>query len=256
MLLTLQTIFIKQIKQMEFNNHKIAEVIGAIRFTTSWNSEVMNSYADLLRNEGFTNRQERIPVQISFQFQAGKSENIAGYAQSKESKELVLSNPDTQQAIIIGFNYLSFHLLNHYQGWEIFLPFIQSFFGKLESFEKNLSIQHIQVMYINTFSVMMNENVSDYLKFVPDTNDFGQGMEVQHSYQSNFFIQPNAQLFLRANIQTNFANSTKDIRLECSCVSSSYEGKKDLEYLANQAHGIAVASFKNVIQDHFKQQIL
>jgi uncharacterized protein (TIGR04255 family) len=241
---------------MEFNNHKIAEVIGAVRFTTSWNDEVMNRYAELVKNEGFTNREERVPVQISFQFQAGKSENPVSYSQNKENKELVLSNPNTQQAIIIGFNYISFHLLNHYQGWEIFFPFVKSFLGKLNTLEIKQSIQHIQVMYINTFSVMMNENIADYLKFVPDMNDFGQGIEVHHNYQSNFFIQPNSQLFLRANIHTNFANSTKDIRLECSCVSSSYEEKKDLESLANQAHTIAVTSFKNVIQEKFKQKIL
>jgi uncharacterized protein (TIGR04255 family) len=216
----------------------------------------MNRYAELVKNEGFTNREERVPVQISFQFQAGKSENPVSYSQNKENKELVLSNPNTQQAIIIGFNYISFHLLNHYQGWEIFFPFVKSFLGKLNTLEIKQSIQHIQVMYINTFSVMMNENIADYLKFVPDMNDFGQGIEVHHNYQSNFFIQPNSQLFLRANIHTNFANSTKDIRLECSCVSSSYEEKKDLESLANQAHTIAVTSFKNVIQEKFKQKIL
>lgn len=74
---------------MEFKNHKIIEAVCAFRFNPPENNWDITSYA--------------------------------GYPQMVEGAiQMVIRNEKEDQAILLGNNYISFHTINHYPGWEIF----------------------------------------------------------------------------------------------------------------------------------------
>lgn len=106
---------------MEYKNHKIIEAVCAFRFNPSQNSWDITGYADyynVIKDNGFSKKNEIKPVQFSFQIKPNELPVNPQMIQGET--QIVFKNESEDRAILLGNNYISFHTINHYPGWEIF----------------------------------------------------------------------------------------------------------------------------------------
>jgi len=111
------------------------------------------------------------------------------------------------------------------------------------------------MLYINKFELPFDQNLSEYFKLIPNTQDFGEGIETGHFSQSNFNIEPNLQLSLKTVFSLTKQTNVKEIMLECSCTATNINGKNSGEDLAKDAHEKASEAFRKIVQSKLKEII-
>ena len=240
----------QQYPEMEFKNHKVSEAVCAFRFDSSannWNIGLFSDYYNAIKLDGFVQKQEQKPFEVSFEI---KPNTPIPAAQYKEGEmRMVFLNPKTNYAIILAGNYISFHSVGHYPGWNVFmLGLIKPFLSKYFDLNLGKGLESVQMLYLNKFDIDQNENLHEYVKLIPNLSDFGQGTEVNHFSQSNFTIEPNFQLFLKTTFNIEPGSSVKSVVLECSCFAFNQENQYDWVALADGAHLKATEAFKQIIQ--------
>jgi uncharacterized protein (TIGR04255 family) len=173
----------------------------------------------------------------------------------KGETKMVFKNKAENYAILMGKNFISFHSINHYYGWDVFVPeLIKPFLEKYFTLNVSKDIVSVQMLYVNNFEIKKEENLSDYLSVVPNMKELGEETsELGHFFQSNFKIEPNLQLNLQTVLNTQ--NNTKKVTLECNCVASNIDHKYTWEILANAAHDKAKQAFLTISKDKFKNII-
>ena len=170
---------------------------------------------------------------------------------------MVFKNKEETYAILLGNNYISFHTLSHYQGWDIFKkelisPFIEKYFNL--GYGKELTSS--QMIYINNFEIGTGKKLSNYLTFVPDMEYFGEGDELSHLFQSAYDISPNKRLQLKTILNVFGPERTKKVTLECNCISKNTVNH-DIPWseLAQDAHDNAKNAFIKIATPEFKEEI-
>jgi uncharacterized protein (TIGR04255 family) len=243
---------------MEYKNHKITEAVCAFRFNPKDNHWDVTGYADYynsIKDYGFLKKNEIKPVQLSFNV---KPNEIPQNPQMTEGDlQMVFKNEDETRAILLGNNYISFHTINHYPGWEIFSEeLISIFLNKYFEIGYGKSLLSAQMIYINNFTLDHNHKLSEYLTFVPDMEHFGEGDELSHLFQSAYEIAPNKKLQLKTILNVTNPEKIKNVVLECNCVaknSTNYD--IPWETLSKDAHDNAKNAFINISTDKFKTLI-
>lgn len=236
--------------EMEFKNHKVTEAVCAFRFDSSlnnWNISLLLEYYNLIKEYGFVEKQEQKPFEVSFEI---KSNSPIPAAQYREGEmRMVFLNPTSNYAIILTGNYISFHSIGHYPGWNVFMPeLVKPYLERYFALGVGKGIESVQMLYLNKFEIDQNENLHEYVKLIPNLKDFGQGTEVAHFSQSNFTIEPNFQLFLKTTFNIEASSSVKNVILECSCYAYNQDNQYDWINLADGAHTKATEAFKQIIQ--------
>ena len=245
-----------QLPEMEFKNHKIKEAVCAFRFNPSinipWDPTYLGEFYNQIKDKGFSRKEEIRPLALKFEIKPNTDPQPPLVQQGET--QMVFRTEDQQYAILVGNNYISFHTLNHYPGWDVFKPEkIESFFKIYQSLGLGKALDSAQMIYINNFAMESSKDLSDYLSFVPKMQDFGQGDELSHLFQSNYRIAPNKQLSLKTIFN---ATPEKRVILESNCIASSLgDYSKTWDILADDAHANARNAFIKISTDYFKTLI-
>jgi len=244
---------------MEYKNHKIVEAVCAFRFNPNANEWDVTNYATFYNNVkdlGFSIKQEIKPFQISFHF--NPNERIPKYPQmQEEDMQMVFKNEIGDKAILLGANFISFHSLNGYSGWEEFSgSFIKEILNIYFELGFGKDLLNAQMIYINNFQLTNNQKLSDYLTFVPQSDNFGQGDELSHLFQSVYHISPNKQLQIKTILNISNPDKMKNVTLECNCIAANTgDYSIDWDTLSKDAHDAAKNAFLNICTDSFKEEI-
>jgi uncharacterized protein (TIGR04255 family) len=243
---------------MEFKNHKIIEAVCAFRFNPSENNWDITSFADYynaIKEMGFSKKQEIKPMQLSFQLKMNEPPPIPQMVEGET--QIVFKNEKEDQAILLGNNYISFHTINHYPGWEIFSDnLIAIYLQKYFDIGYGKGLLSAQMIYINKFDVDKTKKLSDYLSFVPAMERFGEGDELSHLFQSAYKIAPNKNLQLKTILNVVNPDKTKTVILECNCIANNTSDRKiSWMDLSRDAHDSAKNAFINIATQYFKDQI-
>ena len=243
---------------MEYLHHKITEAVCAFRYNPDLNNWDLTKYAEFyneIRNDGFEKKQEIRPLQLSFQL---KPNELPAVQQMNQGEiNMVYKNDDDSSAILLGNNYISFHTLNHYPGWEIFhSELISPYIAKYFEIGLGNGLISAQMIYINTFDINYGKNLSDYLNFIPRMENLGTGDELSHLFQSLYDISPNKKLQLKTILNVQPPEKTKKVVFECNCISSN-SSTLDVawETLAKDAHDAAKNAFIKNTTDYFRELI-
>lgn len=240
---------------MEFTKHKITEAVCAFRFQPSnnpWDVTYLSEYYNLIKSDGYVLKNEVKPVQLSFEIR-GNIEPKSNFSHGET--QMVFKTNDQKHAILMGRNYISFHTLNHYSGWEIFKNTIEKFYTKYTTLGLSENVLNAQMIYINNFELESNKDLSDYISFVPKMQQFGDGNEISHMFNSNYSIAPNKQLSIKTILNVASPRKAKRLILECNCVATRAEGVNDWKSLADDAHSAARNAFIQISTDYFKNLI-
>ena len=243
---------------MEYKNHKIIEAVCAFRFNPHENNWDITSFADFynsIKEFGFIKKSEIKPVQLSFQLRMNEPSPIPQMTEGETN--MVIKNEKENQAVLIGNNYISFHTLKHYPGWEVFSDeLISPLINKYFEIGYGKGLVSAQMIYINRLELDRTQKLSDYLTFVPATEHFGEGDELSHLFQSTYKIAPNKVLQLKTILNVLPTNRIKTVILECNCIANNTPDYKiPWSDLAKDAHDSAKDAFINISSDYFKDQI-
>lgn len=244
---------------MEYKNHKIIEAVCAFRFNPYENNWDITSYADYynaIKEIGFTKKSEIKPLQLSFQVKMNEFQSVPPMLEGET--KMVIKNEKEDQAILLGNNYISFHTINHYPGWEIFSgELISVFLRKYFEIGYGKGLVSAQMIYINRFDLDKTKRLSDYLSFVPALEHFGEGDELSHFFQSAYKIAPNKNLQLKTILNVRLPDRVKTVILECNCMATNTPDHKiPWIDLSKDAHDNAKNAFINITTQYFKDQIL
>lgn len=242
---------------MEYKNHKIIEAVLALRFiptSREWDITSFSEFYNRVKDKGFSNKKEIRPFELSFKF--NPKEPIEQPKKSEGEVQMVFKNQDETYAIIYSRDYVSFHSLKGYNGWEILKeelvnPIMEIYF-ELNGSSK---ISSAQMIYINRFDIGLTENLSEILTFLPNSQYFEAGEEVSHLFQSNYKIAPNKNLKLQTILKIDPKTNKKIISLECNCVSEANNFSDDWVKLSEDAHDNAKKSFFDITTSIFKEKI-
>lgn len=241
---------------MEYKNHKITEAVCAFRFdpnqNVSWDVTFFADYYHQIKKEGFEIKQELKPFQLNFNINT--KEGIKSSEMLPGDTQMVFKTNDERNAILMGNNYISFHSLNHYLGWDVFFPeIVKKFIEIYFKIGLGKGLQSAQMIFINNFDIEKDKTLSDYLVFVPEMKDFGQGDELSHVFQSNYSIKPNKQLSLKTILNT-VNKDIKKVTLESNCVANIGD-VTDWQELIKDAHDNAKNAFVKIASSYFKNLI-
>ena len=241
---------------MEFKKHKITEAVCAFRFDPSqnpWDMIYLSNYFDLIKEEGFSKKQEIKPFQLEFEIKANENPKPPNFQQGET--QMVFKTESEDYAILMGNNYVSFHTLNHYPGWDIFKPkIIELFIKKYFSLGLGKGLQSAQMIYINNFELESDKDLSDYLTFVPKMKEFGEGEENSHLFQSNYSIAPNKQLSLKTIFNVDAPQRSKKVLFESNCIASNTQNF-EFSDLSDDAHNAARNAFIKISTEYYKTLI-
>ncbi|MCF8371250.1 MAG: TIGR04255 family protein [Bacteroidales bacterium] len=243
---------------MEYLNHKITEAVCAFRFDPSKNSWDWTSYAEfykLIKEKGFIKRNEIKPIQLSFHFKPNEAPKNPDLVEGET--QMVFKNNKEDRAILISNNYISFHTIGNYPGWDVFSnEFISNIITSYFDLGYGNGLDNAQMIYINNFDLKADKKLSNYLTFVPDMDHFGEGDEVSHMFQSAYQIAPNKRLQLKTILNVINPERIKKVLLECNCIAfNTLKHEINWSELANDAHHNAKNAFINITTPYFKNLI-
>jgi uncharacterized protein (TIGR04255 family) len=238
---------------MEFNNHKLIEVICALRFDLEqeemWNMGTFSDFFKKVEQDGFVYAQERIPIKVEINYDLSTNESNS---QHNRGELLVLyKNDKDNEAIFLEKGHLSIHSLK-YDGWEKFLPKVEKYVNYLSELNLGKKLLNLQYVYINQFDINENENLADYLTFVPKIESLGKLKERNHIFKSEFGTEDESTILLDT-VCTEIEDK-KQVRLQISCIVKNVNS--DWQSLAKNAHGHAKGIFLNISEDSFKKKII
>ena len=107
---------------MEFENHKITEAICAFRFDpklNEWNIGIFSEFFNKIKEYGFVQSQEQETYASNVEID---SQQPLAPISRDEKLRMAFLNVEDKQAIILAKNYISFHTVEYYPGWEEFKP--------------------------------------------------------------------------------------------------------------------------------------
>jgi uncharacterized protein (TIGR04255 family) len=242
---------------MEYKNHKITEAVCAFRFNPSFNNWDLTSFAEyynVIKSLGFSKKSEKKPIQFSIQIKANE---IPPPQMIEGELQMVFKNEDESKAILLGNNYISFHTINHYPGWEIFsTELISVFLNKYFEIGYGKVLVSAQMIYINNFNLESDRHLSDYITFVPNMELFGVGDELSHLFQSAYDIAPNKRLQIKTILNVINPERIKKVLLECNCIANNTkENGISWQDLSKDAHDSAKNAFLKISTSYFKELI-
>ena len=241
---------------MQYSNKHLIEVNCGFQFTeetSQWDSTFFGQYYERIKIKGFTEKEERKGVQIIFN-------NIS----VEPAKPLVSTSPVEDQvifrdntrglAIIIGKGKISFHCVQNYGTWDIFVSnFIKPFYEIYEELGLGNGKRQCNVVYLNRFERNHEIELSKYFSIISSLdNKFGN--EVITNVQRLF---SNKENLLIVKLNSQIVEEKQIINLECGavCINEDFMNAKDWISQANQTHEPIKSFFEAVITNELKNEL-
>lgn len=228
--------------------HKLTEVLCAFWFSpdnNDWDSTYFGKYFEIIKEKGFKFKEEQRAVQLNFQItphDAGTGlKTKPDYSEGE--MRMIFKTEDRNKAIILSKNFISFHALGEYNGWDNFInelvtPFLQDY-RELGLGKDTLQVQSL---YLNNFNLPIEQQLSDVFSFIPNIFGFAPSSESSMVYQSQFNLDQNLSVLVKLNGGINPITNLKELVFECSCFAVNHE-KTTEEQLISNAHEQANSIF-------------
>lgn len=230
--------------------HKLTEVLCAFWFSpdgNDWDSTYFGKYFDIIKEKGFTIKEEQRAVQLNLQFKPHDSgSGIKPETDYKEGEgRMIFRTEDKSKAIILSKHFISFHELGEYSGWdnlinELVTPFLKDY----QSLGLGNSILQVQSLFLNSFNIPSETRLSDVFSFMPKLNDFTPSSESNVIFQSQYNLNPNLLVLIKLNGALNPSTNSKELVFECSSFASKHANVTD-DQLIKDAHEQANRIFHN-----------
>ena len=243
---------------MAYSNKHLIEVTCGFQFnneTSKWDSVYFGQYYDKIKDQGFTERQEKKGIQIQVNANpADSSTSIKTTSQNLED-QVIFKNPSNGWAVKIGKGKISFHIVNNYTIWEDFLNlFIKPYVEKYLDLGLGNGPRQCNVIYLNRFLKPATENLSDYFTVVSPMNlDFG--IETTTFVQRVFNDKGKNLLITKLNSKT--IDKTNTINLECGAVCINNDSINSVDWVdqANSTHAPIKAFFEAIITEKLRKEL-
>lgn len=221
--------------------------------TVQWDSTFFGQFYEKIKSDGFDHREERKGVQITFNgalINAGK----VPLATSQVEDQVIFKNTKKHQAILIGKNRVSFHVVKDYKGWDNFLNDVIMPYSEIyKSLGLGNGKRQCSIVYLNRFIKNENDDLSDYFRIISHVEPkFGK--EVMTFVQR---VISNEKNLLIAKLNSQIIDKVQNVNLECGavCVNEQCMNGADWIYQANQTHEPILNFFEEVITDKLKQEL-
>lgn len=241
---------------MNYSNIHLVEVNCCFQFpeeTVHWDSTFFGQFYEKIKSNGFDHREERKGVQITFNGDLANSSKPPLSASQIED-QVIFKNNTTHQAILLGKNRISFHIVKDYKGWE---SFVNDFIIPYSEVYKSLGLgngkRHCSIVYLNKFTKNATDDLSDYFKIIsPVEPKFGK--EVMTFVQR---IISNEKNLLIAKLNSQIVDKIQNVNLECGavCVNEEIIKNSDWKEQANQTHQPIFNYFEEIITEKLKQEL-
>ena len=106
---------------MNYKNKHLTEVVCGFEFerdSNPWDSTYFGQYFEKIKQDGFSEKQERKSLQIQFNHSNFQAPMIS--TSSGEDDEVIFKNNLKGWAILLGKSKISFHIVRDYKKWEDF----------------------------------------------------------------------------------------------------------------------------------------
>lgn len=233
----------------ENNKHHLTEVLCGFWFNPSsnvWDSTFFGKFHEKIEPLGYKDKQEQKGFQVKFELKAEAGQNVPFSEMNETEPRMVFKNTQSGFAIVMATNFVSFHKLAPYKNWESLMaeqvvPGMKEYHG----IGLGNDVAQVQALYLNKYTLQIEDKLSDYFSFIPSVQEFGSGKENNLMFQSQYQLEPNLMQQIKLNAVINLIDKTKDVFLECSCFASPFDGYS-WEKLAEQAHDQNNLVFKSI----------
>lgn len=241
---------------VQYSNKHLIEVNCGFQFpeeTSQWDSTFFGQYYEKIKDKGFTDKEERKGVQIIFN-------NIS----VEPTKPVVSTSPVEDQvvfrdnikglAIIIGKGKISFHCVQNYAEWDIFVSsFIKPFYEIYEKLGLGNGKRQCNVVYLNRFECNHEIELSKYFTII-SSMDSNFGKEVITNVQRLF---SNKENLLIAKLNSQIVEEKQIVNLECGavCINEDYINNTDWISQANKTHEPIKSFFESVVTNELKSEL-
>lgn len=241
---------------MDNSNTHLVEVNCGFNFpeeTETWDSTFFGQFYEKIKSKGFDRKEERKGVQ--FTFNAGLiSTGNAPITTSQVEDQVIFWNSEKHEAILIGKNRVSFHIVKNYTSWEKFCSEIIVPYSRIyQDLGLGNGKRHCSIVYLNRFVKPLGEDLSQYFKIIsPVAPKFGK--EVMTFVQR---VISNDRNLLIAKLNSQILDSSQIVNLECGavCVNEDCMKGEDWIYQANQTHQPILNFFEEIITSKLKSEL-
>lgn len=237
----------------QYSNKHLIEVSCGFQFpqeTMTWDSTYFGQYYDKIKDVGFTEKQERKGVQITFNNIASGNVPVSS---SEIEDQVIFKNNFNGWAIAMGRNKISFHIVNNYSNWNDFVEnFISPFLNKYLELGLGNGIRNCNIVYLNRFEKAITEKLSDYFTIISQINsDFG--IEKNTSLQR---VIENEKNILITRLNTQVANDKLNINFECGAICKSLECmSQEWKRQAENTHEPIRLFFESLITEKLRNEL-
>lgn len=232
--------------------HKLTEVLCAFWFApdkNDWDSTYFGKYFDIISKHGFTIKEEQKSVQLSMLLKPHDSGS--GLKPETDYSEgegrMIFRNEDKSKAIILSRNFISFHELGTYKGWDDLIDnLVNPFLEIYRSLGLGNETLQVQSLYLNNFSIPLEHKLSNVFAFLPNLEEFSPSAESNVIFQSQYNLDPNLLVLIKLNGGINNTTHLKELILECSSFAVKHDNITDAQ-LIKDAHAQANSIFHKTI---------
>lgn len=241
---------------MKYSNNHLIEVNCGFQFleeTLPWDSTFFGQYYEKIKESGFSEKEERKGVQITFNELLGDTSK-SSVATSQIEDQVIFRNAEKGFAILMGKGRISFHCVNGYSGWDVFLnDFILPYTKLYKALGLGNGKRQCSVVYLNIFAKNVDEKLSNYFTIIsPLEQSFG--VEIISSVQR---VVSNEKNLLIAKLNSKVIENTQNINLECGavCVNEDCLNNPDWIFQANQTHEPTSSFFEAITTDKLRREL-
>lgn len=229
------------------NNHSLVEVACSIWFDPNlndWDITYFGKFYDKIKDLGYNQKEEKkvIEIHIDDTNQDGDGMPIP---QTKSSEvRMIFRNSENNAAIMLSNNLISFNKLTPYNGWDDLMDKIVNPCLKIyEEIGLGKGVIQVSALYLNKFTIPMNEKLINYFNFIPVIEDIGEVSDRSLEFQTHYDIDSNLELVLKLNGGTNHQKNNKEVFFECVCIAKNINGISTIGELSELAHQKARSAF-------------
>lgn len=243
---------------MTHPNHRIKEAICAFHFKRlsnefsfeQWSGDIKTKFESI--NLMF--RHEVRPVSISIEFSSEKNDETPTVTQTKEigDEQLVFQAPDVDRFVVISKEFISFHYVKTYVGWDIFLKeLIKPCLAIFLEYSKEVRLIKSQMTYVNHFETNFNNfTVGDWFKYAMSPTDFENAFDWVQNHQTVFKTRDNTAELTLITRYIIPQEESPFLYLLAGAKVNAIENVNSLanyEIIAQKAHDFASKLFLNAV---------
>jgi uncharacterized protein (TIGR04255 family) len=241
---------------VSYSNTHLVEVNCGFQFpeeTVLWDSTFFGQFYEQIKHHGFDQREERKGVQITFNGALIHAEKEP-IATSQLEDQVIFKNNFKHQAILLGKNKISFHVVNDYKGWEDFRDHVISPYSEIyKSLGLGNGKRQCSIVYLNRFTKDSSDDLSHYFKLISH-------LEPKIGKEIMTFVQrviSNENNILIAKLSSQLSDKIQNINLECGavCTNEQIMNVEDWMYQANETHEPISGFFEEIITNKLRQEL-